>query len=340
MHPVGRHLTRRTAVALIGIAATATLVSACGKPGSSGTAAPPSAAASGGCAPVAGTQLVALTDDKKLQTVDNIIPAVNTKAVKPGLIEALDKVSAALDTSKLIALNKATDVDHQTPQAAATAFATANNLTAGITKTASGAVTIGAANFSENQTVAELYKIALSAAGFTARVQTIGNRELYEPALEKGQLQVVPEYTGTLTEFLNPKVNGANPTPLASSDLDATVTALKGLGEKLGLSFGQPSQAADQNTFAVTKAFADKYGVTTLSDFARKCSGKESVLGGPPECPQRPFCQVGLEKTYGITFGKFTSLDAGGPQTKSGLTTGTISIGLVFSSDAALAGSS
>ena len=171
-------------------------------------------------------------------------------------------------------------------------------------------------------------------------MQTIGNRELYEPALEKGQLQVVPEYTGTLTEFLNPKVNGANPTPLASSDLDATVTALKGLGEKLGLSFGQPSQAADQNTFAVTKAFADKYGVTTLSDFARKCSGKESVLDGPPECPQRPFCQVGLEKTYGITFGKFTSLDAGGPQTKSGLTTGTISIGLVFSSDAALAGSS
>jgi osmoprotectant transport system substrate-binding protein len=89
----------------------------------------------------------------------------------------------------------------------------------------------------------------------------------------------------------------------------------------------------------VTKAFADKYGVSTLSDFASKCSGKATVLGGPPECPQRPFCEVGLQKTYGITFGSFKSLDAGGSQTKNALKTGTISIGLVFSSDAALAGS-
>ena len=65
-------------------------------------------------------------------------------------------------------------------------------------------------------------------------------------------------------------------------------------------SFGKPSAAADQNAFAVTKAFADKYGVKTLSDFAAKCSGAATVLGGPAECPQRPFCQPGLEKTYGI----------------------------------------
>jgi osmoprotectant transport system substrate-binding protein len=332
MNPV-----KKTTIGLIGVAAAAFLVAGCGKAGSSGTQAPASAAAAGGCAPVAGTQLVALTDDKKLQTVDNIIPAVNTKAVKPGLLDALNKVSAALDTPKLTALNKATDIDHKTSQAAAQAFATSSNLTSGITRSASGAVTIGAANFSENQTVAELYKIALNAAGFTAKVQTVGNRELYEPALEKGQLQVVPEYAGTLTEFLNPKVNGAKPSPLASSDLAATVTALKGLGSKLGLTFGEPAQAADQNAFAVTKPFADKYGVTTLSDFASKCSGKETVLGGPPECPQRPFCEVGLQKTYGITFGSFKSLDSAGSQTKNALRTGTVSIGLVLSSDAELA---
>jgi osmoprotectant transport system substrate-binding protein len=330
---------KRTVIGLIGVAAAALLVAGCGKSGSSGTAAPASAAAAGGCAPVAGTQLVALTDDKKLQTVDNVIPAVNTKAVKPGLLDALNKVSAALDTPKLTALNKATDIDHKTSPATAQAFATANNLTAGITRGAGGAVTIGAANFSESQTVAELYKIALNAAGFTAKVQTVGNRELYEAALEKGQIQVVPEYVGTLTEFLNPKVNGANPKTLASSDLDTTVTALKGLGAKLGLTFGEPAQAADQNAFAVTKPFADKYGVSTLSDFASKCSGKDTVLGGPPECPQRPFCEVGLQKTYGITFGSFKSLDSAGSQTKNALRTGTISIGLVLSSDAELAAS-
>jgi len=100
---------------------------------------------------------------------------------------------------------------------------------------------------------------------------------------------------------------------------------------------GKASKAADQNAFAVTKALADKYSLKTLSDFASKCSGAATVLGGPPECPQRPFCQPGLETTYNLKVGKFSSLDAGGPQTKNALTTGSISIGLVFSSDGALA---
>ncbi len=77
--------------------------------------------------------------------------------------------------------------------------------------------------------------------------------------------------------------------------------------------------------------------MSTLSEFGSKCSGKATILGGPKECPTRPFCQLGLQKTYGITFGSFKLLDAGGPQTKTALTTGVISIGLVFSSDAALA---
>jgi osmoprotectant transport system substrate-binding protein len=327
----------RTALGIVGILAAAGALTACGESGSSGTKPPPSAAAGAGCAPAAGTELVVLTDDKKLQTVDNIIPAVTAKASNPQLLAALDKVSAALDTPKLIELNKAVDVDRKTPKVAAEEFANSAQLTSGITKGAGGKITIGAANFSENQTLGELYRIALTAAGYSATVQQIGNREVYEPALEKGQVQVVPEYAGTLTEFLNKKVNGANASPLASSDMDKTVTALKGLGDKTGLAFGTPSPAADQNAFAVTKAFADKNALHTLSDFAGKCSGQATILGGPPECPQRPFCQPGLEQTYGINFGSFTQLDAGGPLTKTALKDGKISIGLVFSSDGALA---
>jgi osmoprotectant transport system substrate-binding protein len=115
------------------------------------------------------------------------------------------------------------------------------------------------------------------------------------------------------------------------------VTALKGVGDKVGISFGDASSAADQNAFAVTKGTADKYGLTSLSDFAAKCSGKATVLAGPEECPNRPFCQPGLEKTYGIQFGKFVKTDAGGPLTKQQLKDGSVTIGLVFSSDAALA---
>jgi osmoprotectant transport system substrate-binding protein len=331
-----RTRTLKTTAALALAFATFGLA-ACGESGSSGTEAPDTASGAG-CAPVAGKELVVLDDDKKLQTSDNIIAVINkAKASDPALIAALDKVADSLDTPKLIALNKAVDVDRKTPKVAATDFATAQKLTDGLAKGAGGKVVIGAADFSENQTLGALYEIALDAAGYDASVQQIGNRELYEPSLEKGEINVVPEYAGTFTEFLNKKFNGSTATPVASGDIEKTVTGLKPLAEKAGLALGKASKAADQNAFAVTKAFADKNGVKTLSEFASKCSGTATVLGGPAECPQRPFCQPGLETTYNLKAGKFSSLDAGGPQTKNALTTGAITIGLVFSSDGALA---
>jgi osmoprotectant transport system substrate-binding protein len=336
MRTAMRNRITRSAVGLM-LAAASIALAACGGEGSSGTKEADKASGAG-CAPIAGNQLVVLDDDKKLQTADNIIAVANAKvAGDPALLAALDKVASALDTSKLIALNKAVDVDRKTPEVAAKDFATAEKLTDGLAKGPGGNVVIGAANFSENKTLGALYKIALDAAGYTSTVQSIGNRELYEPSLEKGEIQVVPEYAGTFTEFLNKKVNGASAQPVASGDVDKTVTALTDLAGKVGLKVGKASKAADQNAFAVTKALADKYSLKTLSDFASKCSGAATVLGGPPECPQRPFCQPGLETTYNLKVGKFSSLDAGGPQTKNALTTGSISIGLVFSSDGALA---
>jgi osmoprotectant transport system substrate-binding protein len=319
------------------VTAAVAILSGCGSAGSSGTTAPPSSASGAGCAPVAGNTLVVLTDDKHLQNTDNVVPAVNKKASSPQLIAALDKVSAALDTTKLIQLNKTVDIDRKSSAAAAQEFATANNLTAGIAKGPGGQVTVGAADFSENATLGELYHIALTAAGYQVKVQQIGNRELYEPALEKGDIDVVPEYAATLATFLAGKVDGKNAKDPSSPDLTTTMTNLKALGDKRGLVFGTPSTAQDQNAFAVTTAFAGKYGVRTLSDLAAKCSGTATVLGGPAECPQRPKCQAGLVSTYGFQAGKFSSLDAGGPLTKSGLRQGTASVGLVFSSDGALA---
>ncbi|MEV0426977.1 glycine betaine ABC transporter substrate-binding protein [Micromonospora sp. NPDC049836] len=329
----------RLAVGAVGAVAAASLLAGCGDAGSSGTDAPEQGASGAGCAPVAGDKLVVLSDDKKLQNTDNVIPAINVDVAKPQLVAALDKVSAALDTPKLIALNKSVDVDRKTPQAAAKEFAEANGLTQGLAKGPGGQVTVGAGNFSESQTIAELYKITLTAAGYQVKVQTIGNRELYEPALEKGEIQVVPEYAATMAEFLNTKANGKDAQPVSSPELDKTVSALKAAGDKVGITFGQPSQAQDQNAFAVTQAFADKYQVTTLSDLAAKCSGQATVLAGPPECPQRPKCQAGLVQVYDFKAGSFSSLDAGGPQTKNALKTGAASVGLVFSSDAALAAS-
>jgi osmoprotectant transport system substrate-binding protein len=309
----------------------------CGGAGSSGTEAPPSAANGQGCAPVAGDTLTVLTDDKHLQNSDNVVPAINAKASSPQLIATVDKVSAALDTTKLIALNKAVDIDRKTTKATAQEFLTTNNVLSGIQKGPGGKITVGAANFSESATLGQIYADALTAAGYTVAVQQIGNRELYEPALEKGDLDVVPEYAATLATFLAGKVEGKNAKDPSSPDINTTMTNLKALGEKRGLTFGTASPAQDQNAFATTSAFADKYGVKTLSDLAAKCSGAATVLGGPPECPQRPKCQAGLVTTYDFQAGKFSSLDTGGPLTKTALKQGTISVGLVLSSDGALA---
>ncbi|MGO1315745.1 MAG: glycine betaine ABC transporter substrate-binding protein [Cellulomonadaceae bacterium] len=324
------------------VAGALVLVTACGSPGSSGSGSGATTSAVDSdlpvCEPVAGDTLVALEDDKNLQNPDNVIPAVNAEAAAddPQILEVLDAVSAALDTPALIDLNRAVDVDRQTSAQAASAFVEDQGLAASTQVGEGRSVVVGSQNFSEGATLAELYAQVLDSAGYDASTQDVGNRELYLEDLTSGSVTVMPEYVSTLTEFLNVQENGEDAEPLASPDLDATVAELTTLGESAGLAFGTPAEAQDQNAFAVTTAFADEHGVTTLSGLAETCSGL--VLGGPPECPERPFCQLGLEQTYGLDFASFTSLDAAGPLTKEALTSGTITIGLVLSSDPALAG--
>jgi osmoprotectant transport system substrate-binding protein len=197
-----------------------------------------------------------------------------------------------------------------------------------------GSVTIAAANFGENTILANMYADVLNKAGFKTTIKKLTNREVIEPALEKGEIQLVPEYLSTLTEFLNDKKNGPSAKPLASPDVTKTLAALQTLAGPRKLKALTPSKATDQNAFAVTQVFASKNKLTKLSDLA-SYKGK-LILGGPPECPKRPFCQPGLEKTYGISFTGFKALDAGGPLTKTALQQGKIQLGEVFTSDAGI----
>jgi osmoprotectant transport system substrate-binding protein len=319
------------------LALAVALTAACGESGSSGTGGDADAsgtAAGDTCAPVAGDQLVVLEDDKQLQNADNVIPAVNAAAAQanPALLEALNTVSAVLTTEDLIEMNAAVDVERQSATDVAAAFISDKGLDSGVSG-GSGPVVVGAADFTESQVLATLYADVLTAAGFQASVQTAGNRELYLPALERGEIQVFPEYLATVTEF----IEGDDSTEVASGDVDATVEALTPLAEGVGLVFGEPAEAADQNAFAVTQEFADQVGVTTLTELADACGDGSLTLGGPGECPERPACQPGLEETYGLKFADFQEFDAGGPLTKAAIQQGEVSIGLVFSSDGALA---
>jgi len=322
------------------LALAVALTAACGESGSSGTGggAEASGSASGdACAPVAGDQLVVLEDDKGLQNADNIVPAVNAAAAaaNPAIVEALNTVSAQLTEDDLIGMNAAVDIERQTAVDVAAAYVSENDLGSGVTG-GSGPVIVGAADFSESQVLANVYAGALNAAGFQATVQTVGNRELYLPALQRGEIQAFPEYLATVTDIINTALDPAAE-PVATSDAAETLAAATPLAEQYGIVFGEPAEATDQNAFAVTTEFADALGVTTLSELAEACGDGSLTLGGPGECPTRPQCQLGLEETYGLEFAEFQEFDAGGPLTKAAIQQGEVSIGLVFSSDGALA---
>ncbi|MFH9419881.1 ABC transporter substrate-binding protein [Streptomyces sp. NPDC017529] len=197
-----------------------------------------------------------------------------------------------------------------------------------------GDIVVGSAGFTESKVLAEIYSKILNDAGYHATVKTLANRELYEPALEKGQIDVVPEYASTLAEFLNAKKNGPNPKPVASSDIGKTVAALKSLAGPRGLKVLPAGEATDQNAFAVTKEFADRHHLKTLSDLGR--SRQKIRLAAGEECETRPFCKPGLEKTYGIDVTGIDPKGVGTPQSKQAVKDGTDQMVLTTTTDATL----
>ncbi len=189
-----------------------------------------------------------------------------------------------------------------------------------------GTVTVAGFNFPESSILAELYGQALAHDGYTVNYKLLlGTREVVAPALKSGQIDLYPGYAATDLEFYN---NGAGE---ATGDATATTAKLNSHLQSLGLVALTPSPAVDQNAFAVTKATAQKYNLTKLSDL-QPVAG-QLVLGAGPECPTRPYCEPGLKATYGLTFKAFKALDTDGPATRAAFKSGAIDVGLVFSSD-------
>ena len=187
-------------------------------------------------------------------------------------------------------------------------------------------VKIGSTNFGEQLILAEVYGQALEAKGFRIERQlNLGSREAVEPALEAGRIDLYVEYLATMLAFVT---RGSQ---LGSSDADATHRQLAGALEPLGISVLTYAPAVNTNGFVVTRATADRYLLSKLSDLTPVA--ERLTFGGPPECPVRPFCLVGLQQTYGITFRGFRILDTGGPQTVAALESGQIDVGLLFTTD-------
>ena len=197
-----------------------------------------------------------------------------------------------------------------------------------------GSLVVGSAGFTESKVLAELYAQILEDAGYNTSVKTVENRELYEPSLEKGDIDVVPEYAATLAEFLNTEKNGPKAKPVASSDVEATVSALEKLAEPRGLKVLPAGAAVDQNAFAVSKEYAKKNKLKTLSDLG-KAKLKVKIAAGD-ECEVRPFCAPGLKKTYGIDVTGVDPKGVGTPQAKQAVKDGEDQLVLTTTTDATL----
>lgn len=240
---------------------------------------------------IAANDWVALDDDKELQPVDNFVPAVRAEvadAVEP----VLDAVSEALTVEAMQEMVAAVAVDGENPDAVAGEFlADSVELP---DATVSGSFTVGSADFAESEITAELYAQALTEAGATVDKKLgIGAREVYFEQLTSGGIDIVPEFVGTLAFFLDPDAE-------ITSDLEASLAVSRSLAEAKGVTLLEPSEADSVNTFVVTRDTAEKYDLASVSDLA----GVEDslTLGGPPECPERKPCLLGLEEVYGLKF--------------------------------------
>jgi osmoprotectant transport system substrate-binding protein len=188
------------------------------------------------------------------------------------------------------------------------------------------AITVGSFNFPESEVLAEIYGLVLEGRGFQVERQLdVGPRELLIPALQRGLVELVPEYAGSLLGFFGGS---------ASSDPETTHQRLAIELAPLGLTALSAAPAEDRNAFAISATIAENLQVESLSDLGSFAPGM--TFGGPAECPERPLCLQGLENVYGLHFKEFIALDTGGPLTEQALNDGTIDVGLLFSSDPTL----
>jgi osmoprotectant transport system substrate-binding protein len=184
-------------------------------------------------------------------------------------------------------------------------------------------IRIGAANFPENVLLAQIYGQALQAKGIAVEIlPPIQSREAYFPGVRDGSIDLVPEYTGVLLQYLEPSAAQKAP--------DEVYTALQQAMPE-GLTVLERSEAENKDAVVVTQAFAQQNNLTTIADLAPLCP--QLAFGGPPEFQERPDGIPGLQSTYNCTFREYVPLDVGGPLTVAALSNGDVQAADLFTTD-------
>jgi osmoprotectant transport system substrate-binding protein len=186
-------------------------------------------------------------------------------------------------------------------------------------------ITVGSKNFTEQKVLGEIYAQALEAAGYTVEKQlNLGDEKTALAALEGGDIDAYPEYTGTaLLSFFGVQADKLPKDPNAAYE-----QAREGFAEK-NLTAFEPTPFTSSNEVAVTKETAEENDLTTISDLESVAG--EFTLYGSPECRQRLDCLLGLQEVYGLEFQKFTPVDIA--LRHEVLTKGQADVSIVFTTD-------
>lgn len=189
---------------------------------------------------------------------------------------------------------------------------------AGCSAQSSDPIVIGSQAYYSNEIVAEAYAQALEAAGYSVeRSFSLGQRDVYVPAILEGEVDLFPEYTGNLLQYFNPEASETE----AGAVYQALVAALPA-----GLSALAMSPATDQDSYNVTQEFAAANNLSSITDLANLGS---VTLGGAPELAERPYGPQGLLSVYGVS----VEFLATGDTTVESLLAGEIDMANVYSAD-------
>jgi osmoprotectant transport system substrate-binding protein len=190
-------------------------------------------------------------------------------------------------------------------------------------------ITIGSAAYYSNEIIAEIYAQALENAGFDVDRQfNIGQRDVYLPSLENGEVDLLPEYTGNLLQYYDPETTATSEDEVNAALADALPAELTIL---------DVSPATDQDSYNVTAEFAAANGnITSLEDL--KDVTVPIILGGPPELGAsegqgRIYGPEGLFNDYGVT----VQFIATGDTTYEDLLAGNINLANIYSADPRIA---
>jgi len=191
----------------------------------------------------------------------------------------------------------------------------------------SGTIVVGSQQYYSNEIIAELYAQSLENAGYKVdRQYQIGQREVYMKQVDAGKIDVMPEYTGNLLQYLDKSSTATDPDQVLSE-------LKKALPD--GVSALNPAEATDQDSYTVTSATADKYQLKQIGDLSKLPSPVK--VAGNSELAKRPYGPDGLKSTYGVTAQVQPVEDSGGPLTVKALTDGTVPVADLYTSDPAIA---